>query len=79
MICAGNLKEGIVFEGPGLDLKKTLHLTLNEMEVCGLYSSAQDRNRRAVVNMVMNLSVSQTAGSFLTLFRGANWLLLFQL
>ena len=66
MICAGNLKEGIVFEGPGLDWKKTLHLTLNKLEDCGLYSSAQDRDRRAVVNMIMNLWVSQTAGSFLT-------------
>ena len=62
----GNLKEGFVFEGPGLDWKKTLHLPLNKIEECGLYSSAQDRDWRAVVNMVMNLSVSQTAGNFLT-------------
>jgi len=40
------------------------------MEEYGLYSSAQERDRRAVVNMVLSLSVSQTAGSVLTLFIG---------
>ena len=46
------------------------------MEECGLYSSPENRDRRAVLNMVMNLWVSQTAGSFLTVFYGADWLLL---